>query len=76
MNFSNQLDAGAFMHLHFEKDVRAHGVDVWDSIEAYELFTESTLMPALGKVAAARGIDLSQLGEPEVTVTEIHRLVR
>jgi hypothetical protein len=76
MDVDANLPPGAIMHLHFEKDGRAHGVDVWDSVEAYELFVESTLMPALGKIAAARGIDLSQMGEPEVTVTEIHRLVR
>jgi hypothetical protein len=33
-------------------------------------------MPAIGKIAAERGIDLSQAGDPEVKVTEIHRLVR
>jgi len=71
-----RLPPGLFMHLHYEKDGRAHGVDVWDSLEAHEQFVESTLMPALGKLAAAKGIDLSQLGEPGVTVTEIHRLVR
>jgi hypothetical protein len=32
-------------------------------------------MPAIGKVAAARNFDMSQLGEPEVKVTEIDRLV-
>ena len=49
-----KLPPGAFMHLHFERDGRAHGVDVWDSIEAHELFVESTLMPALGKLAARK----------------------
>jgi hypothetical protein len=34
------------------------------------------LQPALGRVAAARGIDLHQVGEPETSITEIHRLVR
>jgi hypothetical protein len=76
MGVDNNLPAGAVLHLHYEKDGRAHGVDVWDSIEAYEQFVESTLMPAIGKIAAERGIDLSQAGEPEVKVTEIHRLVR
>jgi hypothetical protein len=70
------MPPGGFMHLHFEKDGWAHGVDVWDSLEAYQLFVQSTLMPALEKRAAERGIDLSQSGEPEATVTEIHRLVR
>jgi hypothetical protein len=60
--------------VHFEKDGRAHGVDVWESIDAYQLFVESTLVPAMGKVAAERGIELT--GGPEQTVTEVHRLVR
>ena len=58
------------------KDGRAHGIDVWDSVEACEQFVQSTLMPAMGKVAVARGPDPSKMGEPEVTITEIHRLVR
>jgi hypothetical protein len=32
-------------------------------------------LPALGKVAAARGLDPSKMGEPEVTITEVRRLV-
>jgi hypothetical protein len=71
-----KLPPGLFMHLHYERDGRSHGIDVWDSLEAYELFATSALTPSIGKIAAARGIDLSQLGEPEVAVTEIHRLVR
>ena len=46
------------------------------SVETYQQFVESTLMPAMGKVAAARGLDPSKMGEPEVTVTEVHRIVR
>jgi|ERR1700677_2102142 hypothetical protein len=69
------LPPGLIMHLHFEKGGRVHGVDVWESLEDYERFGESTLMPALGKITAERGIDLSRLGETKVTVTEIHRLV-
>ena len=41
-------------HMHFEKGGRAHGVDVFDSVEAYQQFVQSTLMPAMGKVAAAK----------------------
>ncbi len=44
------------VHVHFEKDGRSHGVDVWDSVEAYQLFVQSALVPAMGKVAAARGL--------------------
>ena len=64
------------MHVHFEKDGLAHGVDVWDSVEVYEQFVQSTLMPIMGKVAAASGLDPSKMGEPEVRITEVHRLVR
>ena len=76
MDVDVKLPPGGFLHLHFEKDGRAHGVDVWDSVEAYQQFVESTLMPAMGKVAAARGLDPSKMGGPETTITEVHRLVR
>jgi len=76
MGVDAKIPPGAILHVHFEKDGRAHGVDVWDSVEAHEQFVLSTLMPATGKVAAARGLDPSKIGEPEVTITEIHRLVR
>jgi hypothetical protein len=76
MGVDANLPSGGIVHVHFEKDGRAHGVDVWDSVEAFEQFVESTLMPAMGKVAAARGVDPSKMGGPEVTITEVHRLVR
>jgi hypothetical protein len=76
MGVDTEIPAGAILHVHFEKDGRAHGVDVWDSVEALQKFVEPTLAPAMGKVAAARGLDPSQMGEPEVTITEVHRLVR
>ena len=63
------------IHVHFEKGDRSHGVDVWDSVEAYEHFVQSTLVPAMGKVATARGLDPSKMGEPETTITEVHRIV-
>jgi hypothetical protein len=76
MGVDAKLPSGGIVHVHFEKDGRAHGVDVWDSVEAYGEFVQSTRMPAMGKVAAARGLDLSKMGEPEVTITEVHRVVR
>jgi len=76
MGVDATLPPGGILHVHFEKDGRAHGVDVWESVEAYEQFVQSTLMPAMAKVAAARGLDPSKMGEPEVTVTEVHRVVR
>ena len=76
MGVEANLPPGGIVHVHFEKDGRAHGVDLWDSIEAYEQFVQSTLLPAMGKVAAASGINPSEMGQPEVTITEVHRLVR
>ena len=75
MGVDANLPPGGIVHVHFEKDGRAHGVDVWDSVESYEQFVESTLIPAMGRVAVAQGLDPSKLGEPEVKVTEVHRLV-
>ena len=75
MGVDAELPPGGIVHVHFEKDGRAHGVDVWESVEAFEQFVQSTLLPAMGKVAAVRGLDTSKIGEPEVTITEVHRLV-
>jgi hypothetical protein len=75
MGVDAKLPPGGIVHVHFEKDGLAHGVDVWESVEAFERFVQSTLMPAMAKVAAARGLDPSRMGEPEVTITEVHRLV-
>jgi hypothetical protein len=75
MGVDAKLPSGGIVHVHFEKDGRAHGVDVWDSVEEYEEFVQSTLMPAMGKVAVARGLDPSKIGAPKVTITEVHRLV-
>jgi len=75
MGVDTDLPPGGISHVHFEKDGRTHGVDVFDSVEVYQDFVQSTLMPAMGKVAAAKGLDMSKLGEPEVTITEVHRVV-
>ena len=75
MDVDTQIPAGAISHVHYEKDGRVHGVDVWESAEAFQAFAESTLQPATAKVAAAHGIDLSQAGEPAISITEVHRVV-
>ena len=76
MGVDAEIPDGAILHVYFEKDGRAHGVDVWNSVEAYEQFVQATLMPAMGKIAAARGLNPYKTGETEVTITEVHRLVR
>ena len=75
MGVDAELPPGGISHVHFEKDGRAHGVDVLDSVEAYQQFVQSTLMPAMGKVAAAKRPRPVQVGDPEVTITEVHRVV-
>jgi hypothetical protein len=58
MDVDTKLPPGGILHVHFEKGGRFYGVDVFDSEEAYQQFVQSTLMPAMAKVAAARGIDI------------------
>ena len=54
MGVDANLPPGGILHVHFERDGRAHGVDVWDSVEAYEQFVEATLLPAMGKAAGRK----------------------
>jgi len=75
MGVDSDLPPGGISHVHFEKDGHAHGVDVFDSAELYQQFVESRLLPAIGKIAAAQGLDMSTIGGPEVTITEVHRVV-
>jgi hypothetical protein len=75
MDVDNDPPDGMIVHTHFEKDGRVQVIDVWQSVEQHDKFTESRLMPAMGKVAADRGFDLPQ-NEPEVSLTEVHRVVR
>jgi hypothetical protein len=51
MGVDAKLPPGGISHVHFEKGGRAHGVDVCDSVEAYQQFVQSTLMPAMGREA-------------------------
>jgi hypothetical protein len=76
MGVDNDPPEGLIVHTHFEKDGRAHIVDVWESAEAHQRFAESRLNPAMGKVAAIRGFDIAQAGEPEMSITDVHRMVR
>jgi hypothetical protein len=76
MGVDAELPPGGILHGHFEKGGRSHGVDVWDSVEAYQRFVQATLVPAMSKVAAARGLDPSKMGQPEETIIEVHRIVR
>jgi hypothetical protein len=41
MGVDFELPPGGILHVHFEKDGRAHGIDVWDSSEAHEQFVQT-----------------------------------
>jgi hypothetical protein len=67
---------GLIVHVDFEKDGHVHIVDVWDSEQAYQQFLDTRLNPAVAKVAAARGLDMSQMPEPENHITTVHGMIR
>ena len=67
---------GMILHTHYEEDGRSHVLDVWESEQAHQDFVQSRLMPAMGKVAAARGFDLAAAGPPKIGYTTVHRIVR
>ena len=51
MGVDFKLPPGGVMHVHFEKDGRAHVVDVWEWVETFDEFVQTALMPAMGKVS-------------------------
>jgi hypothetical protein len=67
---------GLLVHTHVEDAGRIRVVDVWDSQEAFDGFQESRLMPAMQKVAAGQGMDVSQAPLPETSILPIHGLVK
>lgn len=75
MGVNDNPPDGMIVHTHFEKDGQVQVFDVWETAEHYRQFAESRLMPAMGKVAAARGFELPQAGL-EPTLIEVHRVVR
>jgi hypothetical protein len=67
---------GLIVHTHFDEGGRARVIDVWDSQEAFESFRDARLMPAMQKVAADHGMDVTQAPSPETTLTTVAGLVR
>ena len=68
--------AGLILHVHYEEGGRVRITDVWESEQAYQTFREQRLMPAMEKVAADNGMDMSQSEEPESVFLEVRGLVR
>jgi hypothetical protein len=50
MNFPNEIPDGLLSHVAGPVDGGFQIVDVWESLEKFEAFMESTLMPAMAKV--------------------------
>lgn len=76
MGVDTDPPAGLLLHAHFEEDARVRVVDLWDSQEAYEAFQESRLMPAMQKLAASRGMDMTQAPQPATSILNVHGLVK
>jgi quinol monooxygenase YgiN len=76
MGVDTDPPAGLIVHTHFEDSGRIRVVDVWDSQEAYDSFAQGTLMPAMQKVAAGRGMDMSAAPQPEMSLLPVHGLVK
>jgi quinol monooxygenase YgiN len=72
MHADTDPPTGLVVHTHFDEGGRTRVVDVWDSQEAYESFLESRLMPAMQKVAAGQGMDMSQAPQPETSFLSVH----
>jgi hypothetical protein len=76
LNFEeNGKPAGLIVHTATEIDGGIRIVDVWESAQAYAEFGENRLGPVFEKVAAARGIDLSQMPGMEPRVEEAFDIV-
>jgi hypothetical protein len=76
MGVETNPPAGLMVHTHFIRDGHVQVVDVWDSEEAYAAFRDQTLMPAMQKVGAEHGMDMSQGPLPETVVSTVSGLVR
>jgi hypothetical protein len=76
MGVETDPPAGLVVHTHFVEGGHVQIVDVWDSQEAYERFEESLLGPTLERVAAKRGLDMSQAPPGTATFMPVGGLVK
>jgi hypothetical protein len=65
---------GLIVHTHYEDDGRVRVMDVWESEQAFRIFQEERLVPAMQQVASENGMDLGD--QPEHRVVEVHDFVR
>jgi hypothetical protein len=65
---------GLIVHTHYEDDGRVRVMDVWESEQAFRIFQEERLVPAMQQVASENGMDLGD--QPEHRFVEVHDFVR
>ena len=58
-----------------DENGRLRVVDVWESGEAFERFTNDRLRPAIAAIAQDAGMDPSQMPSPTITMYEAHDVV-
>ena len=66
---------GLIVHTVVEIGGRITVIDVWESEEDWNKFSEMRLGPAFAAVAGRMGVDLSQAGEPETQLLEVLSIV-
>jgi hypothetical protein len=71
--------SGLVVHARLMRQGRWHVVDVWDSVEAYEVFVRDRLAPASQRVIERHGLRLdgpdSNGPEPQMSIEEVYSLV-
>jgi hypothetical protein len=65
VNWENDRPVGANFHVASFDRGALRVTDMWDSAEDFQRFVEARLMPGVQQIGIA--------GEPDVTITEVHR---
>jgi heme-degrading monooxygenase HmoA len=74
MGVKENPPSGLIVHTHYEQDGQVHVLDVWESTDAHKNFAQQRLGPAVQAVTERNGVPAADA--PEISVTEVHALVR
>lgn len=78
---TNEMDvhavppSGLIVHTVVKVEGQLRIIDVWESQEDFDKFSESRLGPAFAAVAERMGVDLAQAGEPETKILDVLSIV-
>ena len=75
MDVRNLPPNGLIVHTAVNIGGRLTIIDVWESQDDWEKFSESRLGPAFAVVAERLGVDLAAAGEPETQLLEVLSIV-